>query len=122
MSECHQITERLAPYVDNLLSAAERANVDRHLASCAGCRRALAEGQGARTILRARANELRGAGLPPGLRSRCEAAARDHLAAPVPYWRRRLLPLSVTAVLALVAVLAVFSVATRRSDTLFAAQ
>jgi anti-sigma factor RsiW len=122
MSECRQITDRLASYVDDALPAAERADVDQHLARCAACRRAAAEERGARVILRARASELRSAVLPPGLRSRCEAEAQEHLASQVPHWRRRLLPLSLTAVLALVAALAVFSLVTQRSDTLFAAQ
>ena len=122
MSECRQITERLASYVDDLLPAAERADVDRHLARCASCRRAVSEEEGARAILRARAAELRSAALPTGLRSRCEAAAQDQLAALAPPGRRRLLPLFVTAALALIGVLALFSLATQRSDTLFAAR
>ena len=36
-------TDRLSDYLDDELSAAERASMDRHLAACAACRRALDE-------------------------------------------------------------------------------
>jgi len=104
------------------LTPSERAVVDQHLAQCSHCRRAAASEQGARTIVRARAETLRGGALPPGLRSRCEAIAREQLTPAPPFWRRRLVPLALTAVLVLFTVFAVISLATQRSNTLFAAQ
>jgi anti-sigma factor RsiW len=40
---CRTIEELLPAYIENDLPAADRATVDRHLASCDACRRALAE-------------------------------------------------------------------------------
>jgi anti-sigma factor RsiW len=124
MSECHRTTDRLASYVDNVLPPSERAEVDRHLAQCAACRLAAVQEQGARTILRNRAAELRSAPLPPGFRTRLEALGREQTrtTATVPFWRRRLVPLALTAVLVAFTVFGVFSLATQRSNTLFAAQ
>src|SRR5688500_8936474 len=120
MSECRRTTDRLASYVDGALPAPERAEVDRHLTGCAPCRDAAAMEAGAHTVLREKAPALRSQPLPPGLRSRCEALAREHAAARVPFWRRRLVPLAVTAVLVLSTMAAVFWLATDRSTTLFA--
>ncbi|MGH9346055.1 MAG: hypothetical protein ACRD26_02205, partial [Vicinamibacterales bacterium] len=65
----------------------------------------------------------RQASLPPGLRSRCEALARDHARVhAVAAWRARLVPATLVATLVIVSGLALLSVATRRSDTLLAAQ
>lgn len=120
MSECRRTADRLTSYVDGLLPPSERADVDRHLADCAPCRKVAALEAGARAVLRSRAATLGSEPLPPGLRSRCEALAREHAASSVPFWRRRLVPLSLTAVLVFATVFAVFSLATRRSNTLFA--
>jgi anti-sigma factor RsiW len=122
MSECRRTTDRLAAYVDDLLPPAERAEVERHCSRCAPCREAAATEQAARTILRNRAATLRNPALPPGFRTRLEALAREHTAGVPSPWRRRLVPLSLTAGLALVAVVAVFWLAAQRSNTLFAAQ
>jgi hypothetical protein len=80
------------------------------------------EEQGGRTLVRERADRLRQSP-PPGLRSRCEALAREHCrqktAAP---WYLRLLPMSLVAAIVTVAALGLFSLATRRSSALLAAQ
>ena len=120
MSDCRRTADRLASYVDRLLPADEQAAVDHHLGVCASCRTAADLETGAHGVLRARAASLRGQPLPPGLRSRCESLAREHADAGVPFWRRRLVPLSLTAVLVFATVFAVFSLATRRSNTVFA--
>ena len=66
--------------------------------------------------------------LPPGLRRRCEAVARARqesiagLGAFGPWWRVRLVPVLLTAVVMIFTASAFFSLATRRSDGLLAAQ
>jgi anti-sigma factor RsiW len=123
-SDCRQTCDRLATYVDRVLPLAERLEVDRHLASCPPCRAAALAEEGARTVLRDRASSLRSAPLPPGLRGRCEAMAREHVKpAPGQTWRTwRLVPIAMTAVLTLFIATVVFSLATQQSDTLLAAQ
>jgi anti-sigma factor RsiW len=124
MSDCRRTVERLASYVDRLLPPSERADVERHLGACPPCRSAALAEEGARAILREKAPSLTSAPLPPGLRSRCEALAREHSARSSPAllasWR--LVPVSMTAVLTLFIATVVFSLATARSDTLLAAQ
>jgi anti-sigma factor RsiW len=120
-SDCRRACDRLATYVDRLLSADERQEIDRHLASCPPCRAAALAEEGARTVLRERASTLRSEALPPGLRSRCEAIAREHVK-PAPARTWRVVPVSMTAVLTLFIATVVFSLATQQSDTLLAAQ
>ena len=119
MMDCRDTKDRLAPYVDGALAARERVELEQHLDRCVACRRAATEAQGARTLLRARADALRTVVLPTGLRTRLEALAREQTA-PRPGWRARLVPMSLTAVLVLFSVFAVFFLATRRESTLFA--
>ena len=122
MIDCRRTAERLASYVDDTLPAVDRAEVEQHLGACPPCRNAATREQGARTVLRECASRLRAEPLPPGLRSRCEAIA-SAAAAPRPgWWRGRLVPALITAVLIVFAGSAVFSFATHRSDTLLAAQ
>ena len=121
MSDCRRIAERLAPYVDRLLTPSDRADVERHLSQCLPCRSAALAEEGARLVLREKARELTSAPLPPGLRTRCEALTREHTRqTPARTWR--LVPLSMTAVLTLFIATVVFSLATQQSDTLLAAQ
>ena len=109
-------------YVDGLLAPGDQAEVDGHLAACPPCRmRALVE-RGARTVLREKAAALRDEPLPPGLRSRCEALAREHARPEARSWAARLIPVSLTAVLIVFTSTALFSLATQRSNTLLAAQ
>ena len=122
MSECRHTTDRLASYADDLLPPEERAEVERHLSQCASCRQAAAMEQAGRTILRSRAATLRNQPLAPGFRTRMEALARERTAGRPPFWRRRLVPLSLAAGLMLVTVVAAFWLAAHRSNTLFAAQ
>src|SRR3954447_10498254 len=98
MSDCRRTDERLAPYTDGSLPAAERADVERHLDACPPCHRVAATEQGGRTLLRERAGQLKGEPLPPGLRSRCEAMARRHAdRGRTPAWRAGLIPAVVAA-------------------------
>lgn len=121
-TDCRRTVERLPAYVEQALPPAEQADVERHLAVCVPCRSAAVAERGGRTILREKAAALRAAPLPPGLRSRCEALARAHAEPAAPRRLPRLVPVSLTAVLVLFTALAVFSLATARSNTLLAAQ
>ena len=122
-SGCRETVERLASYADDLLTPGDRAAVEGHLAACPPCRAAATEERGARAILREKADALRQQPLPPGLRSRCEALAREHLAPPSrSSWASRLVPVSLSAILIVFTATAIFSLATARSNALLAAQ
>ena len=121
--ECRETVDRLAPYVDNLLPAEERTSVERHLAVCPPCRTAALAEKGARTVLREKSGGLRSEALPPGLRNRCEALAREHSSrAPARRSTFGLVPISVTTILLVVAAGIVLSLATSRSNAVLAAQ
>jgi anti-sigma factor RsiW len=131
MNDCRAIGERLTAFVDELLPQVERRAIEQHLKVCAPCRRVEVLERGGRVLLQATANRLREqqpqAVLPPGLRSRCEALAADHVAragarAPGASWRTRLVPLSLAVVLMIFSASAFLSLATHRSDGLMAAQ
>lgn len=123
MNECRRTDERLTRYVDEALADNERAEVDRHLDACPPCRKVMVEELGARTVLRECADKLRGEPLPPGLRSRCEALAREHARVrTVAAWRTRIMPAVLLTLLVIVGAIALLSIATRRSDALLAAQ
>lgn len=121
---CHSTIERLTPFVDGALAGTERADVERHLAACPSCRAAEGLERGGRALLQARAGRLRqGEMLPPGLRTRCEALAREITRTPaLPAWRSRLIPLSFAVVLMVFTASAFISLMTHRSDGLLAAQ
>ena len=120
--DCRRTAERLSPFVDNELPAAERADVERHLNACPPCRMAATHESGARAIVREQARRLADMPLPPGLRTRCEALAREHAreSAPSVFSSRRFAPL--TAVMTIFIGFLLFSLATHRSDTVLAAQ
>lgn len=120
--DCRRTADRLTSYVDNALAPGEQADVERHLSRCPPCRQAATHESGARAVLREQAPRLTETPLPPGLRSRCEALAREHAqaAAPPLFAARRFAPL--TAVVTLVIGFFLFSLATHRSDTVLAAQ
>jgi anti-sigma factor RsiW len=122
MDECRRTAERVTPYVDGALPPGERREVEQHLQHCPPCARGAQEEQGARTVLRERADRLRAQPLPPGLRSRCEALAHEHSRVQAVRWWRLLVPATAIAVLLIFAGVLIFAVATRRSDTLLAAQ
>jgi anti-sigma factor RsiW len=123
MDDCRRTGERLTPYADELLPPAERHEVEKHLGDCPPCHRSAIKEQGGRGLVRECADRLRKQELPPGLRSRCEALAREH-ASPTTRvsWRARLIPATLMAALATVAGLGLLSVATHRSNALLAAQ
>ena len=135
MSECRRTAERLAAYTDASLPPADRDQVERHLAACPPCRDEATRQSGGHAVLRARADRLRAETLPPGLRSRCEALAREHASAATPRsWATRrlralgasarhgLIPVTLAAILLVFTGAAIVSLATQRSDALFAAQ
>jgi anti-sigma factor RsiW len=116
---CRRICDLLAQYADATLSETDRADVERHLAACPPCRTVAGQECGARQLLRACAARLKSEPLPPGLRSRCQAlsdASRSRST-----WLRRLIPLAATALLIVLAG-SLFSLVTRHSDALLAAQ
>jgi anti-sigma factor RsiW len=125
MSDCRRTVERLAPWADDTLPPGERVEIERHLAACPPCRTAAAREAGGRQVLRECAPRLReraaSEALPPGLRSRCEAIAG---APPVRQrsWARSLVPVTIVAVLLVFTASTLFSLATRRSDAVLAAQ
>jgi anti-sigma factor RsiW len=122
MSDCRRTVERLSPYVDHLLPPTEHADVERHLAICPPCRSAALAESGARTVLREKAPALKVEPLPPGLRGRCEALAREHTRRTSAFAWTRIVPVSLSAVLVVFTATALFALATQRSDTLLAAQ
>ena len=120
--DCRRAAGRLTSYVDDGLPAAERAELEGHLDHCAPCRTDARRESGGRHLLRNQAHALTDAPLPPGLRTRCEALAREHAAAAIPrsFSIRRFA--SMTAVVTLVMGFFLFSLATHQSDTVLAAQ
>ena len=73
---CGRILERLAAFVDHLLSPEEQAEIEQHLGRCPPCRTCASEEDTARIVLKACAPRLRSAAVSPELRSRCEASLR----------------------------------------------
>jgi anti-sigma factor RsiW len=123
MSECHLIISELTLYVDEQLEPDRRVDVDRHVESCLSCRAALARERGGQTVLRRSAPQLREEPIPPGLRSRCESLVREQTrAASLPAWRRTIVPTALSAILLVFTASAIFSLATRQSDAVLAAQ
>jgi anti-sigma factor RsiW len=76
-SNCRRTAERLAAYVDEILPADEQGEVERHLEQCPPCLEAATRERLGRKVLRAMAARLGCESLPPGLRERCEALARE---------------------------------------------
>ena len=123
MSECRKTVEQLAPYADGLLSGEEHARVVRHLGSCPPCRAVAEAEEAGRSVVKARAEQLRQVALPPGLRTRCEARMRAELAPTRPSpWYNRLAAAVTIALIVLATAATIFGLATRRSDTLLARQ
>jgi anti-sigma factor RsiW len=123
MSECRLVISQLTLYVDEQLDPDRRVDVDRHVASCPSCRAALTRERGGQTVLRRLAPQLREEPLPPGLRSRCESLVREQTrAAAMPGWRRTLVPTVLSVILLVFTASAIFSLATRQSDAVLAAQ
>src|SRR5262245_5974862 len=136
MSDCQRTIDRLTPYVDRVLAPDERADVDRHLQGCAPCQQLALREHGGHTVLRHQSQNLRAEPLPPGLRTRCEAIVREHEATRartsnrrsravggfITDWRSNLVPTILGVILLVFSASAILSIATRRSDTLLAAQ
>ena len=116
MGECRRTIAQLAPYHDGMLSAAEQADVERHLEACPPCRRTAERAEGGRRVVRDRAEPLRDTPLPPGLRSRCESLLQAPSATSP--WRRRWVPVLAIASLVIATGLALLAMETRRSDRL----
>ena len=120
--DCRRTAGRLTSYADDGLPAPERAELEQHLDRCPPCRAQAHREVAARQVLRDQARALTAGPLPPGLRTRCEALAREHAAAAIPrsFSIRRFA--SMTAVVTLVLGFFLFSLATHQSDTVLAAQ
>ncbi len=69
--DCPRILERLAAFVDGLLTEEERCEIEQHLGRCAPCQTSATGEYTARMVLRARAFCLRSVSVPPALRARC---------------------------------------------------
>ncbi len=125
MSECRSVCEQLAGYLDGTLGPALQAWIGRHLDVCRPCREEEEAQRAAASILRSRAPVLLAAPLPPGLRTRCQAALAAETAAPPSHARRWfgvLVPAAVAAVLVVATAVAIVKVATARSNTVLAAE
>jgi anti-sigma factor (TIGR02949 family) len=121
---CRRVCDMLAQYADGTLAETQRAEVQRHLDACPPCRVLAGKECGARQLLRACADRLRGAEpLPPGLRSRCQAAtgSGQTQTSAARWWSRPSMRLAIAAAVMLVFG-ALLSVVTRQSDALLAAQ
>jgi anti-sigma factor RsiW len=116
---CRRICDLLTQYADGTLAAAEHADVQRHLEACPPCRVIAGKECGARQLLRACADRLRGEQVPETLRSRCQELSRRSAASHL--WSRRLVRLAAAAVL-LIFTGSLLSIVTRQSDALLAAQ
>jgi anti-sigma factor RsiW len=116
---CARICGLLAQYADGALPVAEHAEVQRHLEACPPCRVIAGKECGARQLLRACADRLRGDQVPQALRSRCQELSRRSVAATL--WSRRFVRLAAAAVL-IIFTGSLFSIVTRQSDALLAAQ
>jgi anti-sigma factor (TIGR02949 family) len=89
---CRRTAERLTAYLDDALPRDERQEVERHLDACPPCRTAATEEESGRAVLRACADRLRSASVPPQLRTRCQALASGRGAGnALTRWLRRLL-------------------------------
>jgi anti-sigma factor RsiW len=123
MSDCQLVRSQLASYVDEQLESERRIEMEQHLQGCVSCRNELARERGGQTVLRHCAQSLREDPLPPGLRSRCESLVREQArSASLPGWRRTLVPTVLSVILLVFTASAIFSLATRQSDALLAAQ
>jgi anti-sigma factor RsiW len=126
MSNCRRTAERLTSYVDNVLPAQERHEVETHLAACPACRLKAAGERGGRTVLRECATRLHSAPLPPGLRTRCEALARECRASRQGWLTRMgrmaLLPATFTAIVVALVSMGLVWIVTEQSNTVLAAQ
>lgn len=117
--DCRQIESLLPPYVDGEAQSDDRAQVERHLSTCAACRSSVDAQRTVRAVLRARAAELSVAA-PPGLRTRL-AATLDAEAPRTLGWRGRLSAFAVAAAVLLVAFIGLEFVRPG-SNVLYAAQ
>jgi anti-sigma factor RsiW len=101
MSDCREIESSLAPFVEGVNEACDRANIEAHLEACPACREGVDAERTAHELVRARRHELRGVA-PDRLRARCAAAAAPArlIGQPVAYrpWFR--LSMAATLVLA----------------------
>ena len=108
MGECRDLEPLLASYVDDAADPDARAAVESHLRMCPACRDCVTAERAAREMIRARRETLRGCASEQ-LKRRCAAhgAASREPALPQarrPFIRRTLIPLSLAATLAIVAV------------------
>lgn len=117
--DCSRIESLLPPYVDGEAGTRDAAEVERHLATCADCRAAVAAQRTTRAVLQARGRYLTPP-LPPGLRTRITATLNPE-ARPAFGWLGRAAAFAAAAVL-VVAALTVFEFVSPQSNVLYAAQ
>jgi anti-sigma factor RsiW len=125
MSDCRFVIAHATSYVDDMIEADRRVEIERHLESCPSCRVTVTTERGGQTVLRHHASRLREEPLPPALRSRCESIVGEQAKARsgrIPGWQRSLVPTVLSVILLVFTASAIFSLATRQSDAVLAAQ
>jgi len=119
LTDCRQIESLLPPYVDGEASSREVAEVEVHLAACPDCARLVQSQRTMRTVLRARAAQLR-VPAPPGMGTRVAALVRWG-GEPRLGWVGRLTAFGAAAVV-LLSLIVGFEFISPRSGVLLAAQ
>jgi anti-sigma factor RsiW len=119
LTDCRQIESLLPPYVDGEASSRDVAEVEAHLAACPDCARLVQAQRTMRTVLRARAAQLR-VPTPPGLSTRVAALVQSG-GEPRLGWAGRLTAFGAAAVV-LLSLIVGFEFISPRSGVLLAAQ
>lgn len=119
---CEQVEAQLAGYIDG--EHVDAPAIAAHLETCVGCRASAHAQRVARTVLRARAEELSPLA-PPGLRTRLLALSNAQAPSPKPQdlaWTGRLTAFAAAAMVVLTLGAILLPVTTVRSTALLAAQ
>lgn len=114
---CRRVSERMAAFADGALDPAGAQEVQTHLDRCPPCRALVACECGARTVLQARAGQLR-APVPPELKTRC----RTLLCPSVAWHGKRSVRMAMGGAIGMAAMVALAVFVTGRSEALLAAQ
>ena len=123
MSDCRFVVAHVTSYVDDLIEADHRVEVDRHLEGCASCRLAVAGERGGQTrFVTTPRVFVRSRCRPVSVRAASPSSTGGSASARVPGWRRTLVPTVLSVILLVFTASAIFSLATRRSDAVLAAQ
>ena len=121
--DCGAVDRLLEPYLDGEFGDDDRAAFEGHLSACGSCRASVTSAQAWRSALRARMREAFAPGAPhatapDALRRRIAEALDAEVSRPLPWWRRLVAPLPVTAMAACVAGVLVVLAGHRAADPL----